>query len=89
MLEIPFKPLGMSFIEFYDFRESTKDAFKGAKERYPGHDVVVMNIINKIHIDLIHPDLVQEFLSGLQNYNKAEVDIACMKRAIGEGLVFS
>ena len=90
-MEVPFKPLGITFLEIYDFSETTTDAFGRVKERYPGYDVAVFNIVNKIDIDLIHPDLIQEFLSGenLQNYEKADLDIASTKRAVGEGLVFS
>ena len=64
VLEIPFRPLALTFLEIYDFTETTTDAFKVTKEKYPGHDVVVMNIANIISLDLINPELVQELLAG-------------------------
>ena len=72
-MEVPFKPFGITFLDFYDFSSNTTDAFKTIKERYPGNDVVVMNIFNQILVDIIHPDIVQEFLSGesLPSYEKA------------------
>ena len=50
-----------------------------------------MNIFNKIHIDLIHPDIVQEFFSmeNFQNYQKSNVEIEVLKRGMGEGLMLS
>ena len=50
-----------------------------------------MNIFRKIHIDLIHPDIVQDFFSveNFQNYQKYPLDIDILKRGIGEGLLLS
>ena len=59
MLEVPFQPMVMTFLRYYNFGENTTDALKAIKEEYPGRDVVVMNVVDKIVIDLIHPDLVQ------------------------------
>ena len=91
VLEVPFRPFAITFLDNYDFTENTTDGFKAVKEKYPGHDVVVMNILSRISIDLMHPDLVQKFLSveNFQSYQKDPLDIEFMKRSIGEGLLLS
>jgi len=42
-----------------DFGPKSKDCFRLMKEKYPNYDVVIMNHINSIFIQVIHPDLVQ------------------------------
>ena len=61
------------------------------KEEYPEHDVVVMNNFNEILLDLIHPDLVHDFLTAekLPIYRKTDFETKNMKRVIGEGLTLS
>ena len=91
MLEIPFRPLSIAFLDVYDMSPNTKDAMKFAKEKFSKYDVVVMNTMNKININLIHPDLVHDFYSveNLDNYRKDEAEVSNMKRGLGEGIVFS
>ena len=50
-----------------------------------------MNLFSGIFVDLIHPDLVQEFLSAnnLSNYTKTDIEKLNMKRGLGNGLVLS
>ena len=59
VLEVPFRPLSVTLLDIYDLQGKRPDATKIIKEKYPNYDVVVMNLMNKISIDLIHPDLVQ------------------------------
>ena len=50
-----------------------------------------MNAFNRIEVDLIHPDLLQEFFSAdkLPYYAKVQLTKDLLKRGAGEGLVFS
>ena len=61
------------------------------KIRYPDYDVVVMNTINRPIIELINPNLIQEFLSGknLNNYVKSKSLSQNFKRGLGEGIFLS
>ena len=54
----------MAFFDYYDFSPDTKDGSKRVKEEYHNYDVAILNIMNGTFIDLIHPDLQQEFLSS-------------------------
>ena len=87
---MPFRPFSTNFFSYYDFSPTTTDAMGRIKKEYPEYDVVVMNMFSKILIDLIHPDLVQEFLSGenIPNYVKTDV-VKNFIRATGEGVIFS
>ena len=58
-MEVPFKPFAINFLRYYDFRENITDALKAIKEEYSKHDLVVMNVLNKIQIDLVHPEIVK------------------------------
>ena len=50
-----------------------------------------MNVFNGIFIDLLHPNLVKQFLSSemMKYYSKTEVAKGTMTRGLGSGLVFS
>ena len=73
VLEVPFRPLSITAFTVYDISDKTVDAMAFPKNRYPDYDVVVMNTINRPIIDLINPNLIQDFLSGknLDNYMKS------------------
>ena len=75
----------MTFFKYYDFSPNTKDTMKKVKEEYPNYDVVVMNLMNNIFVELIHPDLLQEFLSNekVQYYEKASYGRDTTSRALG------
>ena len=63
VLASPYNPISLSVLDYYDFSGKHGDSFNLIKQRYPHHDVAVFNIFNDIFIELIHPDLQQEFLS--------------------------
>ena len=58
---------------------------------YPDHDVVVFNILNYIFIDLIHPDLQQDFLSAQKSpfYQKDAGTNIALGTLINQGLLLS
>ena len=92
VLEVPFQPFGAPFFEYYDIGGKREDDMMGLiKERYPGYDVVLLNIFNTTFIDLLHPDLNQEFLSAeqLPNYPKTEMEFANLKTIIQNGILSS
>ena len=91
VLEVPFKPLGLGFTQIYDLELSTKDSLLKCKEQYSHYDVAVMNAMNYVFVDLIHPNLQQEFSSSesLNNFQKAKGEIRNISRATGVGLVAS
>ena len=70
---MPFRPFALTFLDIYDYSESTKDALATVKEQYPHHDVAIMNLVDGIFIDLINPDLLQDFFSAqnFSNYHKS------------------
>ena len=61
------------------------------KEDYPHYDVVVANEINSVCIELIHPDLQQDFLSAEKTpfYQKEYAAQLALGRLINEGLLLS
>ena len=90
-MEVPFRPFSITLFSYYDFSPTTTDAMGKIKKEYPEYDVVVMNSFNQIFIDLVHPDLIQDFLSveSIPNYTKTDFEGQNIQRAIGKGLVFS
>ena len=72
VLEVPFRPFGAPLFDYYSMEGKTDDVMELIKEKYPQYDVVVLNVFNTIFIDLLHPNLNQEFLSAeqLPNYPK-------------------
>ena len=46
-------------MQIYNLDDKTEDAMIFGKQNYPHYDVAVLNILNTIYVDLIHPDLVQ------------------------------
>ena len=91
MYKHPFKPLGAPFFESWDNDFKKKgDAIKFIKEDYPQYDLSVSNLITKIVVTLVHPDLVKEFYTNdhLTNYHKIN-DIKDSFSRFGLGLVFT
>ena len=87
---MPFRPFSTKFFSSYDFSPTATDGMGRIKKEYPEYDLVVMNLFRQILIDLIHPDLVQEFLSGENIFIYVKTDfIKNFIRATGEGVVFS
>ena len=62
--EIPFQPFSVGLLKLWDFSENTKDAMAKVKTEYPHHDVAILNMFDKTFVELIHPELQQEFFSG-------------------------
>ena len=91
VLEVPFKPFGLTFLEVYDYSEKAKDGLAIVKEKYPHYDVAIMNLVDGIFIDLINPDLIQDFFSShnFSNYCKSKIEKDNLQRGIGEGIVFN
>ena len=91
VLASPFNPVSLSVLDYYDFSGKDGDSFKLIKQHYPHHDVAVFNIFNDIFLELIHPDLQQEFLSAekLPFYAKRARERDGFGRVSGEGLVTS
>lgn len=54
-------------------------------------DVTISNVLDKVFIFLVNPDLMREFLSGNTPYiyKKMDMLVAGTKAAFGEGLLFS
>ena len=53
----------MGLLKLSDFSKDTEDAMAKVKKEYP-HDVGILNMFDKTFIELIHPELQQEFFSG-------------------------
>ena len=72
---MPFRPFALTFLDIYDYSEKTKDALRIVKEKYPHYDVAIMNLVDGIFIDLINPDLIQDFFSAqnFSNYHKSKL----------------
>ena len=49
--------------KYYDYSEKAKDGIYFIKKEFPGYDVVILNIMNVLLVDVIHPDLQKEFFS--------------------------
>ena len=91
VLEVPFKPFAVTMKKYYSSSQNTIDALNNVKQDYPNYDVAVMNSINRVYIELAHPELLQEFLSSenMQHYTKASLGRNPVRRGLGEGLLFS
>ena len=59
VLEVPFRPFGITLLDYYNFSRDADDAFKLLKEEYPKYDVALFNIFNSEYIDILSPDLHQ------------------------------
>ena len=62
-----------------------------AKHSLPGKDIGVYNMLDKIVLEIINPDLLKIFYSpdNFPNYIKEESIIANTRRALGYGIAFS
>ena len=82
MLDVPFKPFGITYFDVYNFSPETSDTMAFVKEQYP-------HFFNQNYIDLIHPDLMKDFFSSdnLANYNKIRIQKGNMERLLGDGLL--
>ena len=47
--------------KYYDYSEKAKDGIYFIKKKFLGYDVVILNIMNVLLVDVIHPDLQKEF----------------------------
>ena len=59
VLEMPYRPLGISALKFLDTRKEARDVLWRAKETLPQYDVAVLNVFRDIEVSLYHPDLIQ------------------------------
>ena len=88
---IPFGFLGMPLFQQMIKDSNTGDFMKLIKEKFPQKDVVIFNLINKVALDFMHPDLMKEYFSQESSYlyPKNKEFIEPIKRVISSGLVFS
>ena len=84
------------FMDMPIYQEMLNDAKEGdfmklLKERYPKKDVVIFNMVDKINIDIVNPDLIKDFFTQETNnmYVKNADFVGPMRRIITSGLVFS
>ena len=91
VMEVPFKPLGLAPMKYYDFSDKAKDSYAAVKKEYPHHDVVVFNALNNIFIDVINPDLQQELtsLESLSSFPKGPLEREGFGKVLGNGLLIS
>ena len=61
VLEDKFNPFAPEFSKYYNFMEG--DGFALTKRDYPHYDVVITNVFAQIVVNVVHPDLTNEFLS--------------------------
>ena len=61
------------------------------KHCFPGNDIALYNVLNKIVIDFINPDLLKIFFApdNFPNYIKEELTVANTRRVLGYGIAFS
>ena len=61
------------------------------KHNLPGKDLALYNMLDKIVVDIINPDLMKIFYSpdNFPYYIKEETIIANTRRALGNGIAFS
>ena len=62
--EVPFKPFASGLKKIWNLSETTYDAFALIKKEFPNYDVAVLTTLDKTFIEIIHPDLQQEFFSN-------------------------
>ena len=88
---IPFGFMGMPIFQQMMKDAKTDDFMKLVKEEYPSKDIVIFNLINKVSLDIIHPELIKEYFTQESTYiyPKNQEFIEPMKRIIRSGLVFS
>ena len=37
------------------------DTLRCIKKEYPNYDVIIFNLIHKVNLDLVHPELIKEY----------------------------
>ena len=91
VLEIPFNPFGNGYFKVYDFSPNTEDAMKYVKETYPDYDVAVLNVLNKVVVFIMNPDLQQQFFAAdkLPLYEKSRLRKEGFVWLGGTGLIMS
>ena len=69
----------------------SKDPRQGLNQYYAEYDVIVHSTLNQVPMDLIHFDLIQDFLSAekMHNYTKTVETRDLFRKAGGKGLLFS
>ena len=89
--EVPFQPFSFGLLKIWDFSQNTEDAMAKVKKEYPHHDVAILNMFDKIFIELVNPELQQEFFSGdnLQFYKKGAFTSSMVRETTGSGLLLS
>ncbi len=90
--EVPFAFMGLSFMNMWQKGISQhKDALYFEKTVFPQVDIVIGNVLDKIAIFLIKPDLIKEFLSvkTIERYPKYQGIIEGIKQTIGMGITLS
>jgi hypothetical protein len=84
--ENPFSFFGVSMIDQFKKGEKLhKDSMYNERTIYPHFDVVLGNILDKVQVILVNPDLLKEFYSGTTPYKypKYELILKGIKAIIG------
>ena len=59
VIEIPFNPFANGYLKVYNINPDTEDAMSFVKKNYPDYDVAVLNVLSKVMVFLMNPDLQQ------------------------------
>ena len=91
VIEIPFNPFANGFIKVYDISPDAQDGMSFIKKNYPDYDVAVLNILSKVMVFIINPDLQQEFFAAdkLPYYEKSGLRKDGLIWLGGRGLIMS
>lgn len=86
-----FRPFSLQAVKYYNYSQDAKDGLYYIKKEFPGYDVVIMNMMEYILIDVIHPDLQQEFFTPdkVEFYEKGTLEREGLSKVMGYGLLIS
>jgi hypothetical protein len=90
--EMPFAFMGLSFMNMWEKGVSLhKDALYFERTVFPQVDIVIGNVLDKVGIFLVKPELIKEFLSvkTIEKYPKYQGLIEGIKQTIGIGITLS
>ena len=60
VLKIPYKPYDAPlFTEFVEDGKKHKDCFYSQKHVYPSYDIVISNMLNKVDLMIMEPNLIK------------------------------
>ena len=92
MLLYPFKPFNSPIAqERIKNGKQFGDPFKNVKENYMNYDVVISNVGSHVFLELLNPELIQDFYGSNQHltFQKIPVFVTILGSYIGNGLLFA